>query len=47
MHKDNAIHAWRLEVKGEPAWPENVVPAKGAAGDGLERLKQPPPPPKK
>ncbi len=40
MHKDNALHAWRLEVKGESAWPEGLVPAKGAAADGLEHLKK-------
>ena len=26
MHKENALHAWRLEIAGEPAWDSNKAP---------------------
>jgi hypothetical protein len=35
-HKEDALVAWRLNMTGEPAWSPKVVPAKGAAGKGLE-----------
>jgi len=30
MHKDNALHAWRLENDGVPAWVAPATATKGA-----------------